>query len=86
MQVPENPVLKNPKDFKLIGNAMPGLDTPSRVSGAAIFGVDVQVPDMVYATVLRCPTFGGKIKSFNRKKAMKINGVLMYMKLMKVLQ
>jgi len=76
LQVPENPVLKNPKDFKLIGNAMPGLDTHSRVNGAAIFGVDVQVPDMVYATVLRCPTFGGKIKSFNRKKAMKINGVL----------
>ena len=76
LQVPENPVLKNPKDFKLIGNAMPGLDTPSRVNGAAIFGVDVQVPNMVYATVLRCPTFGGKIKSFNRKKAMKINGVL----------
>jgi isoquinoline 1-oxidoreductase beta subunit len=47
---------------------MPGLDTPSRVSGAAIFGVDVQVPDMVYATVLRCPTFGGKINRLTARK------------------
>ena len=55
---------------------MPGLDTLSRVNGTAQFGIDVQRPNMVYATVLRCPTFGGNVKSFNPKEANKVSGVL----------
>ena len=76
LPVPEDPPLKSPKDFKLIGNSMPGLDTLSRVNGTAQFGIDVQRPNMVYATVLRCPTFGGNVKSFNPKEANKVSGVL----------
>ncbi|MCS5620638.1 MAG: xanthine dehydrogenase family protein molybdopterin-binding subunit [Nitrospinaceae bacterium] len=76
LPAPDDPQLKPPKDFKLIGRSMSGLDTPSRVNGTAQFGMDVQVPNMVYTTVLRCPTFGGKIKSFNPQKAKKVNGVI----------
>ena len=72
---PENPNLKNEKDFKIIGNSMPGLDTHARVNGTAKFGLDISLPNMLYATVLKCETFGGSVKSFNSKKAKKINGV-----------
>ena len=75
LPVPEDPPLKSPKDFKFIGKSMPGMDTRSRVNGAAKYGIDVQIPDMVYATVVRCPTFGGKVKSFNSRAAKKITGV-----------
>lgn len=72
---PSNPILKDPKDFNLIGQALPGLDTPNRVNGSAKFGLDIQVPNMLFATVVRCPTFGGKVKSFNSKAAKSISGV-----------
>lgn len=72
---PKEPNLKNEKDFKIIGNSMPGLDTHSRVNGSAKFGLDIRLPNMLYATVLQCQTFGGSIKSFKAKKAKKINGV-----------
>ena len=72
---PEDPNLKNEKDFKIIGSSMPGLDTHARVNGTAKFGLDIRLPNMLYATVLKCETFGGSVKSFNSKKAKKINGV-----------
>ena len=72
---PSDPPLKNPKDFKLIGRSLPGLDTGARVNGSAKFGMDIQVPNMFYATILRCPTFGGKVRSFDAKQAKKVNGV-----------
>ena len=72
---PEDPNLKNEIDFKIIGNSMPGLDTHARVNGTAKFGLDIRLPNMLYATVLKCETFGGSVKSFNSKKAKKINGV-----------
>ena len=50
---PSDPPLKDPKDFKLIGRSLPGLDTGPRVNGSAKFGMDIQVPNMFYATILR---------------------------------
>jgi isoquinoline 1-oxidoreductase beta subunit len=72
---PDDPNLKSEKDFKIIGNSMPGLDTHARVNGSAKFGIDIRLPNMLYATVLQCETFGGTIKSFNANKAKIINGV-----------
>ena len=72
---PEDPNLKNEKDFNIIGKSMSGLDTHARVNGTAKFGLDIRLPNMLYATVLKCETFGGSVKSFNSKKAKKINGV-----------
>tara|TARA_B100000530_G_scaffold270547_1_gene183217 strand:- start:1052 stop:1777 length:726 start_codon:yes stop_codon:yes gene_type:complete len=71
LEPPLDPVLKDEKDFTIIGNSVPGLDTNSRVNGSAIFGLDVKIPNMLYATVLKCQTFGGTVKSFNAKKAKK---------------
>lgn len=75
LETPSNPVLKDPKDFKILGKSMKRPDIPGKVSGKTIFGIDVQVPGMVYASVERCPVFGAKLKSFDKSETMKVAGV-----------
>jgi len=72
---PQQVALKDAKDFKLIGKPLPRLDTPEKVNGKAIFGIDVKLPGMLTAVVARSPVFGGKVKSFNADKAKAIRGV-----------
>src|SRR4051794_869290 len=68
--------LKQRADFKLIGRQDIGrVDVPSKVNGSAIYGIDVQVPDMVYASLLHAPMDGAKAESVNTDEAMKIKGV-----------
>ncbi len=73
--VPENPPLKDPKDFRLLGTRVPRLDTPSKVNGSAQFGIDVRVPGMLIASIERAPVFGGKVKSFDATAAKAVPGV-----------
>ncbi len=73
--VPENPPLKDPKDFRLIGHRTQRLDTPSKVNGTAQFGIDVRVPGMLVASIERSPVFGGKVKSFDAARAKTTPGV-----------
>jgi len=75
LPVPKDPPLKDPKDFHLLGTRVPRLDTPAKVDGSAVFGIDVKVPDMLVASIERCPVFGGTIKTFNGDKAMAVPGV-----------
>ncbi len=70
-----NPKLKDPKDFKLIGKRAPRLDTPSKVDGSGVFGIDVKVEGMLTATILRCPVFEGKVKSVDDAAAKAVKGV-----------
>lgn len=72
---PQNPTLKDPKDFKLIGKPTLRLDTPEKVTGRSTFGIDVKAPNMLIAVVERCPVFGGKAKSVDDKAAKKSAGV-----------
>ena len=76
MEVPKDPKLKDPKDFKIIGKSVPRPDVPLKVSGKAIFGIDVKVPGMVYASIERCPVFGAKLISYDDAASKKIKGVL----------
>jgi isoquinoline 1-oxidoreductase beta subunit len=62
---PANAPLKDPKDFKLIGTRVPGVDNQKVVIGAPLFGMDLKLPGMVYATYTKCPVFGGKVVSAN---------------------
>jgi isoquinoline 1-oxidoreductase beta subunit len=62
---PANAPLKDPKDFKLLGTRVPGVDNQKVVTGAPLFGIDVKLPGMVYATYTKCPVFGGKVVSAN---------------------
>lgn len=72
---PANPKLKDPKNFKVIGKNMPRLDTPEKVDGSGIFGIDVKVDGLLTATILRCPIFDGKVKSVDDSKAKTVKGV-----------
>ena len=72
---PTNAPLKNPKDFKLLGTRVPGVDNQKIVTGAPLFGIDVKLPGMVYATYTKCPVFGGKVKNANIDEVKKRLGV-----------
>ncbi len=76
MPVPENPPIKDPKDFKIVGKRTKRLDTPAKVNGKAEFGIDVKLPGMVYASLAQCPVIGGKVKSFDGAKAKAVAGVI----------
>jgi isoquinoline 1-oxidoreductase beta subunit len=67
--------LKDPKDFRIVGTPMGQIDNPQMVNGSAIFGLDVKVPHMLYATIARCPVFGGKLVSFEATAAKAVEGV-----------
>jgi isoquinoline 1-oxidoreductase beta subunit len=71
----ENVILKDPSHFRLIGKPTRRLDTPAKVDGSATFGIDVRLPGMLYAVVVRCPVFGGKVASFDAAKAKATPGV-----------
>ncbi len=75
LKPPQDVPLKQPKEFKVIGQPMIRLDTPDKTSGAAVFGIDVKVPEMLTAVIARPPVFGGKVKSFNAEKAKGVPGV-----------
>ncbi|MGF6778511.1 molybdopterin cofactor-binding domain-containing protein [Paraburkholderia sp. GAS334] len=75
LPAPQNVTLKNPKDFKLIGTTAKRLDSPEKVDGTAVFGLDVRVPGMVYAAIATCPVFGGTLAGVDDTNAKKIPGV-----------
>src|SRR5262249_27178727 len=67
--------LKPPDQFHLIGTRAPRLDTPAKVDGSAVFGLDVRIPDLLFATVARCPVPGGTVASFDAARAQAVPGV-----------
>jgi isoquinoline 1-oxidoreductase subunit beta len=67
--------LKASKDFRFIGKPMGRVDTPGKVDGSAIFGIDVRVPGMLFAVIARCPHFGGKLVSCDDSAARATPGV-----------
>ena len=75
MPVPESVVLKRPADFKLIGTPAKRLDTPSKVNGTAVYGIDVRPPGVKIATLAQSPVFGGRVKSVDDAKAKAVKGV-----------
>ena len=75
LPVPDKVALKAPKDFTLIGTPAKRIDTPDKVNGKAVFGIDAIVPGMKIAAVAACPVLGGKLVNVDDSKAMAIKGV-----------
>jgi isoquinoline 1-oxidoreductase beta subunit len=75
MPVPESVALKQPADFKLIGTPAKRLDTPAKVNGSAVYGIDARPPGVKFATLAQSPVFGGRVKSVNDAKAKAVKGV-----------
>ena len=75
LPIPTDVALKQSKDYKIVGQRLARVDTPSKVRGQANFGIDFRLPGMKYALLSRAPVFGGKVASFNDSDAKKIAGV-----------
>jgi isoquinoline 1-oxidoreductase subunit beta len=73
--IPENVALKRPQDFKLIGTPAKRLDTPAKVNGTAVYGIDVRPPGVKIATLAQSPVFGGRVKSIDDTAAKAVKGV-----------
>jgi isoquinoline 1-oxidoreductase beta subunit len=68
--------LKPASDFKIIGQSIPGVDTPAIVNGTSKFGIDVTLPGMVYAALELCPVFGGTLGSMNEAQTKALPGII----------
>jgi isoquinoline 1-oxidoreductase beta subunit len=75
LEVPKNPTLKDPKDFKLLGKSLPRPEIPSKTNGKAAFGIDATLPKMLYATIEMPPAIYGKVTKYDGSEAMKVKGV-----------
>ena len=76
LEVPENVELKDSKDYKIIGQDIKNVDIQKIIIGKPLFGLDYVTENMVYASVLRPPSFGKKLVSFDDQNSKKINGVV----------
>ncbi len=75
MPVPASVVLKRQGDFNLIGTPAKRLDTPAKVNGSAVYGIDARPPGVKIATLAQSPVFGGRVKSVDDAAAMAVKGV-----------
>jgi isoquinoline 1-oxidoreductase subunit beta len=76
LPIPTDVPQKQSKDYKIVGRRLARVDTPSKVKGEAVFGIDFRMPGMKYAVLSRCPTIGGKLVKFDDAESKKIAGVI----------
>ena len=75
LPVPQNVALKRPEDFKVIGKPAKRLDTPAKVNGTAVYGIDARPPGVKIATLAQSPVFGGRVKNVDDTVAKAVKGV-----------
>ncbi len=75
LPIPADVPLKQSKDYKIVGQRLARVDTPAKVKGDAVFGIDFRLPGMKYAALSRCPTIGGRVTSFDDKESKMVPGV-----------
>ncbi|MEX1237093.1 MAG: molybdopterin cofactor-binding domain-containing protein, partial [Pseudomonadales bacterium] len=73
---PRSPILKRPEEFTIMGQSKPRLDIPAKVDGSALFGIDVVVDGMKYATVKAAPVFGATVSRMDAGEARVMPGVI----------
>ena len=75
VKLAEEPAIRTPDQFRMLGTPTNRLDVPAKVDGSAVFGIDVRVPGMVYATIAACPVWGGTLASVDPAPARRMKGV-----------
>ena len=75
-QTPANVVLKDRNDWQLIGKATKRADVPAKTNGSAVFGMDVRLPNMLFASVIQVPQMGGSLSSMDTQEALAMPGVV----------
>ena len=75
IEVPSSPTTKSKEKYSLVGKSIQRIDVPEKVTGAAKFGIDIRLPEMLFATVRQSPIFGGDILSLDEVAAKAIRGV-----------
>jgi len=81
LDIPTDVVLKDSSEFELIGTSVPNKDIQDITAGAVKFGMDISIENMLYASIERCPTYGGKVLEFDASEALDINGVVSVFKI-----
>src|SRR5215471_16419928 len=81
IKLDKEPALKKPDQYKFIGRRLARLDVPLKINGSAKYGIDLDVPGMVRAAIIKCPVFGGTVKSVNEGAIAGRRGVLQVVKL-----
>ncbi|MCM2296035.1 xanthine dehydrogenase family protein molybdopterin-binding subunit [Rhodoferax sp.] len=81
LPLPQDPKLKSPAQFTLIGHPRRRLEAASKLDGSAVFGMDVLPHGLLYASVSMCPTLGGRVAGFQGDAALKLPGVRQVLKL-----
>ena len=81
LEPPAEVKLKDPKDWNLLGRSAPRLDIRDKVTGKPLFGIDVQLPGMVYAAIAQCPVFRGKLVSVPGERILGLRGLIKVVKL-----
>ena len=76
LPVPQEPRLKDPKDWVYIGKRVPRLDSADKTSGRTIYSLDIRRPGQLTAVVAHAPTFGATVKDFDAAEARKVPGVV----------
>src|SRR5581483_6963912 len=76
LEIPQNVPLKDPREWKLLGQSTQRFDIPDKVTGKTEFAIDARAPEMLYAAIAQCPVFGGTLKRADADKIAKMRGVV----------
>ncbi|MEQ8994268.1 MAG: hypothetical protein RLO46_20840, partial [Pseudomonadales bacterium] len=76
MPAPETVPLKDPAEFRLLGTRVTGTDNDDLVTGEPLFGIDKRLPDLLYATYVKCPARGGRVRGANVDEVKALPGVV----------
>jgi isoquinoline 1-oxidoreductase beta subunit len=75
LPVPTDVTLKNPADWKIVGQPVPRLDTRAKLNGSQVYGMDLKLPGMLNAAIHACPVFGGTVRAVDSAEAERMPGV-----------
>jgi isoquinoline 1-oxidoreductase subunit beta len=81
VKLDKEPALKRPDQYRFIGRRLARLDVPLKINGSAKYGIDLDVPGMVCAAIIKCPVFGGTVKSVDEGAIASRRGILQVVKL-----